>query len=90
MNRRTFARRLQENGTTFRALSMPYASMRHACSFTSAVSLEDIANKLGYADVTAFLHAPSGAGQALLPPFGDGKRQRHFGADAGTPEPAAF
>ncbi|MCK6406542.1 MAG: AraC family transcriptional regulator [Rhodocyclaceae bacterium] len=58
MNRRTFARRLQENGTTFRALldAVRFDAAR-VLLHTSAVSLEDIANKLGYADVTAFARA---------------------------------
>lgn len=58
MHRRTFARRLQENGTTFRALldAVRFDAARVLLR-TSAVSLEDIANTLGYADVTAFARA---------------------------------
>ncbi len=58
MNRRTFARRLQERGTTFRALldAVRYDAAR-ALLRSSAASLEDIANRLGYADVTAFSRA---------------------------------
>ena len=58
MNRRTFARRLQENGTNFRELldTVRFDAARGLLS-SSAVSLEDIANRLGYADVTAFSRA---------------------------------
>jgi len=58
MNRRTFARRLQENGTSFRELldTVRFDAARGLLS-SSAVSLEDIANRLGYADVTAFSRA---------------------------------
>jgi hypothetical protein len=58
MNRRTFARRLQESGTTFRALldAVRFDAARVLLR-GSAVSLEDIANRLGYADVTAFARA---------------------------------
>lgn len=58
MNRRTFARRLQERGTTFRALldAVRFDAARGVLS-SSAVSLEDVANRLGYADVTAFARA---------------------------------
>jgi len=58
MNRRTFARRLQERGTTFRALldAARYDAARGLLR-GSDVSLEDIANRLGYADVTAFSRA---------------------------------
>ena len=55
MNRRTFARRLQESGTTFRALldAVRFDAARILLR-GSAVSLEDVANRLCYADVTAF------------------------------------
>ncbi|MCM8595481.1 AraC family transcriptional regulator [Accumulibacter sp.] len=58
MNRRTFARRLQENGTTFRELldAVRFDAARVLLR-GSAVSLEDVANRLGYADVTAFARA---------------------------------
>ena len=58
MNRRTFARRLQESGTTFRALldAVRFDAARVLLR-GSAVSLEDVANRLGYADVTAFARA---------------------------------
>ncbi len=58
MKRRTFARRLQECGTTFRALldAVRFDAAR-SLLLGSAVSLEDIANKLGYADMTAFARA---------------------------------
>ena len=58
MNRRTFARRLQERGTTFRALldAVRFDAARGVLG-SSAVSLEDVANRLGYADVTAFARA---------------------------------
>ena len=58
MNRRTFARRLQESGTTFRALldAVRFDAAR-VLLHGSAVSLEDVANRLGYADVTAFARA---------------------------------
>lgn len=58
MNRRTFARRLQESGTTFRALLDAVRSdAARVLLRGSAVSLEDVANRLGYADVTAFARA---------------------------------
>jgi AraC-like DNA-binding protein len=58
MNRRTFARRLQEDGTTFRELldAVRFDAARGLLR-GSAVSLEDVANRLGYADVTAFARA---------------------------------
>jgi AraC-like DNA-binding protein len=58
MNRRTFARRLQESGTTFRALldAVRFDAARLLLR-GSAVSLEDVANRLSYADVTAFARA---------------------------------
>ena len=58
MNKRTFARRLQERGTTFRELldAVRFDAARGVLS-SSAVSLEDVANRLGYADVTAFARA---------------------------------
>lgn len=58
MNRRTFARRLRERGTTFRALldAVRFDAARGLLR-GSDVSLEDIANRLGYADVTAFSRA---------------------------------
>lgn len=58
MNRRTFARRLQENGTTFRELldGVRFDAARVLLR-NSTVSLEDVANRLGYADVTAFARA---------------------------------
>ncbi len=58
MTRRTFARRLQESGTTFRALldAVRFDAAR-VLLHGSAVSLEDVANRLGYADVTAFARA---------------------------------
>lgn len=58
MNRRTFARRLQEDGTTFRALldALRFDAARVLLR-GSAVSLEDVASQLGYADVTAFARA---------------------------------
>lgn len=58
MNRRTFARRLQDSGTTFRELldAVRFDAARGVLS-SSAVSLEDVANRLGYADVTAFARA---------------------------------
>jgi AraC-like DNA-binding protein len=58
MNRRTFARRLQDNGTTFRELldAVRYDASRGLLR-GSAVSLEDVANRLGYSDVTAFARA---------------------------------
>ena len=58
MNRRTFARRLQDSGTTFRELldAVRFDAARVLLR-GSAVSLEDVANKLGYADVTAFARA---------------------------------
>ena len=58
MNRRTFARRLQERGTTFRVLlDKVRFDAAQGLLRGSAVSLEDIANRLGYADVTAFARA---------------------------------
>ena len=58
MNRRTFARRLQERGTTFRALldAVRFDAARGLLA-TSAASLEDIAARMGYGDVTAFARA---------------------------------
>ena len=58
MNRRTFARRLQEYGTTFRELldAVRFDASRGLLR-SSAVSLEDVANRLGYSDVTAFARA---------------------------------
>jgi len=58
MNRRTFARRLKERGTTFRELldAVRFDAARVLLR-GSAVSLEDVANRLGYADVTAFARA---------------------------------
>lgn len=58
MTRRTFARRLQASGATFREL-LDAARFDAARLLLrgSAVSLEDVANKLGYADVTAFARA---------------------------------
>ncbi len=58
MNRRTFARRLQENGTTFRVLldAVRFDAARVLLS-GSTVSLEDAAIRLGYADATAFARA---------------------------------
>ncbi len=58
MNRRTFARRLQENGATFRELldAVRFDAARVLLR-GSTVSLEDVANRLGYADVTAFARA---------------------------------
>lgn len=58
MNRRTFARRLQASGTTFRELldAVRFDAAR-VLLYSSDVSLEDVANKLGYADVTAFARA---------------------------------
>ena len=58
MNRRTFARRLQENGTTFRELldAVRFDAARGLLR-GSVVSLEDVANRLGYADATAFARA---------------------------------
>lgn len=58
MNRRTFARRLQESGTTFRELlDAVRFDAAQVLLRGSAVSLEDVANKLGYSDVTAFARA---------------------------------
>jgi len=58
MNRRTFARRLRENGTTFRELlDVVRFDAARVLLRGSAVSLEDVANRLGYADVTAFARA---------------------------------
>jgi AraC-like DNA-binding protein len=58
MNRRTFARRLHEDGTTFRELldTVRFDAARGLLR-ASAVSLEDVADRLGYADVTAFARA---------------------------------
>lgn len=58
MNRRTFARRLEDNGTTFRELldAVRFDAARVLLR-GSAVSLEDVANRLGYSDVTAFSRA---------------------------------
>jgi AraC-like DNA-binding protein len=58
MTVRTFARRLQENKTTFRKLLDEVRfDAAQVLLRGSDVSLEDIANKLGYADVTAFARA---------------------------------
>ena len=58
VNRRTLARRLQERGTTFRELldTVRFDAARELLR-SSSVSLEDIANRLGYADATAFARA---------------------------------
>lgn len=58
MKRRTLARRLQESGTTFRALldAVRFDAAR-ALLRGSATPMEDVANRLGYADVTAFARA---------------------------------
>jgi AraC-like DNA-binding protein len=49
---------LQDNGTTFRELldAVRYDASRGLLR-GSAVSLEDVANRLGYSDVTAFARA---------------------------------
>lgn len=58
MSQRTFARRLQENGTTFRALlDAARFDAARVLLRSSAVSLEDVSNRLGYADATAFARA---------------------------------
>jgi AraC-like DNA-binding protein len=58
MKRRTLARRLQENGTTFRALlDTVRFDVARALLRDSATPMEDVANRLGYADVTAFARA---------------------------------
>jgi AraC-like DNA-binding protein len=58
MNRRTLARRLQENGTTFRTLldGVRFDAARSLLR-GSATPMEDVANRLGYADATAFARA---------------------------------
>lgn len=58
MNRRTFARRLHERETTFRVLldAVRFDAARGLLR-GSNVSLEDVANRLGYADFTAFARA---------------------------------
>jgi AraC-like DNA-binding protein len=58
MNRRTFARRLQANGTTFREL-LDEVRFEAAQSLlrSSDASLEDIGNRLCYSDATAFARA---------------------------------
>lgn len=58
MSRRTFARRLEENGTTFRELldAARFDAARGLLR-SSGASLEDIANRLCYSDATAFARA---------------------------------
>lgn len=58
MNRRTFARRLQEMELTFRELldTVRFDAARGLLR-GSDISLEDVAGRLGYADVTAFARA---------------------------------
>jgi len=55
MNRRTFARRLESSGTTYRELldEARFEAARGLLRSTGA-SLEDIANRLCYSDATAF------------------------------------
>jgi len=58
MSRRTLARRIEESGTTFRALldESRFDAARGLLEASSA-SFGDIASKLGYADATAFARA---------------------------------
>jgi AraC-like DNA-binding protein len=58
MSRRTFARRLQASGTTFRELldEVRFDAARGLLR-SSGASLEDIASRLCYSDVTVFARA---------------------------------